>query len=255
MSEKTKNYLGIAIIFALLIFAYAAVKYARAYADSVEPSTFRSFSVSGDGKVVAVPDIASVTFKVITQGGRDVGVLQKENSGKMNKAIDFVKSNNINNKDIKTESYNIEPRYQYDSCRSGGTCLPSEIIGYTITNSTAVKIRDFSKISDILSGVVKNGANSVSNVSFTEDDPEKTKNEARTKAIESARAKAEIIAESAGFRVGRLLSVDEGWATPSYKYGIGGATMEASSSISPAPSIEPGSEEVSISVNLRYEIK
>ncbi|MDO8557060.1 MAG: SIMPL domain-containing protein [Candidatus Jorgensenbacteria bacterium] len=270
MTEKIKSYLGIAIAVSVIVVAFSTWSYVRSYGDSIQPSSFRSFSVSGEGKVVAVPDIATFSFTVITQGGKDIAALQKQNGDKASKAIAFVKGQGVVDKDIKTEGYAIEPRYQYYSCTTnsvpmigspnvstGQACPPPDIVGYTITQTTSVKIRDFSKIGIIFAGVVKEGANSVSQLSFTLDDPSSVKNEARDKAITQARAKAEMIAGSGGFTVGRLLSIDEGGASPIYyesamksaSYGMGGGIAAS------APTIEAGSQDVTVNVTLRYEIK
>ncbi|MBI4094576.1 MAG: SIMPL domain-containing protein [Candidatus Liptonbacteria bacterium] len=212
--------------------------------------------MQGEGKVVAVPDVARFTFSTITQGGLDIAALQAENTSKVNKAIAFVKSNGVDAKDIRTESFNLEPRYQYFSCpRTGGPCPPPEIVGYTARQTVSIKVRDFAKIGALLSGVVENGANSVSQLSFTIDDPFAVENEARAEAIAKAQEKAKAVARAAGFRIGRLISVDEGY-TPIFRtfdkaeaLGFGGAAPAA------APSIEPGSQEVMVTVTLRYEIQ
>ena len=91
MTTQIKNYLGIAIIISIIIFVFSFWNFTNSYSKSIEPSSFRSFSVSGEGKVVAVPDIAQFTFSVITEGGKNLTVLQKENTEKTNKAISFVK--------------------------------------------------------------------------------------------------------------------------------------------------------------------
>ena len=167
MTEKIKNYLGVAIIISIFILAISAWSYVNSYSKVVEPGSFRSFSVSGEGKVVAVPDVAEFDFSVITEGGKNIASLQKENTDKTNKIIEFVKGKNIASKDIKTLSYNLTPRYQTYSCPEiGGPCPPQEIIGYTITQRIAVRVRDFAKIGDLLSGVIENGANSVSDLCF-----------------------------------------------------------------------------------------
>jgi uncharacterized protein YggE len=257
MGDKTKNYLGIAIIISILVVAFSSWSFVRSYSRSIEPSSFRSFSVSGEGEVVTVPDVAEFSFSVITQGGTDIAALQEANVEKTNAAIDFVKSEDVDAKDIKTQNYNLEPRYQYYSCpRDGGSCPPPEIVGYTITQTVLVKIRDFTKIGDVLGGVVDAGANSVSQLNFTIDDPEQVQNEARKEAISQAKVKAESIAKAAGFSLGRLLSISESGSFPqpvlyraeSLSYGIGGADLAA-------PSIEPGSEDVTINVTLTYEIR
>lgn len=259
MNEKTKNYLGIAVIVSIIIVAFSAWSAARSYSRSIEPSSFRSFSVSGVGEVVAVPDVAEFTFSVITQGGTDIADLQKANTEKTNAAIDFVKSQSVDVKDIKTQGYNLEPRYQYYNCyRPLGEvepCPPPEIVGYTITQTVLVKIRDFAKIGDILGGVIDAGANSVSQLNFTIDDPAEIQNQAREKAIDEAREKAKSIAKAAGFSLGRLLSISESGAVPPPIYyareaalGVGGADLAA-------PKIEPGSQEVTANITLIYEIR
>jgi uncharacterized protein YggE len=255
MDNKIKNYLGIAIIVSIIVVALAAAFSANSFSDAVRFSAQRNFSVSSDGKAVGIPDIAEFTFSVITEGGKNVGALQKENSDKMNKAIDFLKAQKIDSQDIKTQNYSLEPRYQYCSYVAGKTCPPPEIVGYSLTQTASVKIRDFSKISDILSGVVASGANSVSQLSFKVDDSTSLENQARTEAIQKAKQKAETVAKAGGFTLGRLLSIDEGGGyVPAYRYNVssemGGGSVE-----SVTPKIEPGSQEVSVSVTLRYEIK
>ena len=192
---------------------------------------------------------------MITQGGKDVADLQQKNTTKTSDAIKFVKEQGVTEKDIKTESYSIEPRYQYYACKTGA-CPPPEIVGYTITQTIGLKIRDFTKIGTIFAGVAKNGANSVSQLSFTMDDPSGPQNEARAKAIAQARQKAKLIASSGGFSVGRLLAIDDGGVSLDYyrtalmkesAFGGGVAT--------PAPTIEVGSQDVIVNVTLRYEIR
>ena len=255
MNNKIKNYLGLAVIAVLLIFAYSGVSYVNTYSKSIEPSSFRSFSASAEGKIVAIPDVAQFTFKVITEGGKNIFDLQSQNTEKTNKAIEFVKSNNVEAKDIKTQSYNLEPRYQYYSCpKEGGACPPPDIVGYTVSQTVLIKVRDFKKIGDILSGVIQNGANEVSRLSFTIDDPTLVQNQARNEAIAKAKEKAISIAKAGGFRLGRLLSIEESQGPgPIYRY----SALEAvgGGEAIPSPVIEPGSQEVTVTVTLRYEIE
>ena len=264
MTEKLKNYLGWVLIISILLVAFSAWRYVSAYARSIQPASFRSFSASGEGKVVVVPDVAKFTFSVITEGGTDMGKLQTDNTTKINQAIDFLKKQNIDAKDIKTENYNLSPRYETANCgfRSDGfsqTCPPPKIVGYSINQTVAVKIRkdNFSKIGDALSGVVSNGANSVSQLDFTLDNPVTAENEARAQAIMEAKVKAKSIAKAAGFSLGELLGIDEGGGNyPMDKvYTLEAMGRGGDVAAAPAPSIEPGSQEVRISVTLRYEIE
>ncbi len=259
MTTQIKNYLGIAIIISIIIFVFSFWNFANSYSKSIEPSSFRSFSVSGEGKIVAVPDIAQFNFSIITEGGKNLTALQKENTDKANKAISFIKSKGIDSKDIKTEGYNVYPRYQNYDCtpkllNQGSVCPPPEIVGYSITQSVSVKVKDFEKIGDLLSGIVNNGANSVSGISFTVDNPTKFENEARKNAMSEAKEKAKAVAEAGGFRLGRLLSVEENGQFPPYYRELFPLGKGGEDAAMPSPTIEPGSQEVIINVTLKYEI-
>ncbi len=258
MEQKIKNYLGVSLIIVAVVFSYAAIRYTESYSDSVGIGA-PSFSVNGEGKVTVIPDIGQFSFNVITEGGENLADLQQENVSDVNKVMDFLKSKDISEEDIKTLSYNVRPRYQYFDCyERNGVCPPPEIVGYTIDQSVQVKVRNLEDAGDVLAGVVDNGANSVSQLSFTLDDPTSAENEARAEAIGQAKEKAKAVAEAGDFRIGRLLSVSAGsyYPTKASAYGIGGAAEDAAlSSIPVAPSVEPGSEEVVVNVTLVYEIK
>ena len=275
MDPQVKNRLAYVAMFALIMGSLALWGYVHVYSKSTEPSSFRSFSVSADGDAVAIPDVALFTFEIITEGGTDVADLQQENTQKTNDAIAFVKSKGVDAKDIATQGYTVEPRYQYFDCgptpvyyEGGGVsgmavpgvdhpCPPSEIVGYTVRTVVSVKVRNFKEAGNILSGVVQNGANSVSGLQFTVDDSAIVENEARAEAITKAKEKAQALANAGDFRLGRLLSISEGGGvTPFYDKrlyaeGMGGDMPIAA----PVPTIEPGSQEFHVMMTLTYEIR
>lgn len=259
MNQTLKNVLAGAGVLALLVLSGAAVSYVRTYERQAQPGNFRSFTVTGLGKVVAVPDVAQFTFTVITEGDEDVAKLQEENAKKMNAAIAYLKEQGIDEKDIKTQQYNVQPRYQYNPCREGGVCPPPDISGYSINQSVEVKVREYTRAGELLSGVVSAGANSVSQLTFTIDDPAQLESEARAQAIAEAAEKASAIAEAGNFKVGRILSIGE-YESPQpmpYGYGMGaggGVFMEDAKAAVPVTT-EPGSQEVNVSVSVTYEIR
>ncbi len=260
MDHKIKNYLGIAGIVGILIAAIVAWQFAATYADSIQPGAYRTFSVAGDGKTIAIPDVATFTFSVITQGGKDLGTLQTQNTNYANSVIEYLKGQGVDPKDIKTQNYDVAPRYQYSNCGYGSgssTCPPPVIVGYTITQTVSVKVRNLSKAGEIVGGVVQSGANSVSQLTFTLDSPDAAKAAARAEAMAKARAKAELIAKEGGFGIGRLISVqvNEGGQYPYPMYGLGGGMAVSKAEVAPAPTVEPGSQEVNVTVNLVYEIR
>ena len=275
MEQSIKNYLSISLIVLSLVGAFGVAYYVITYGNS---QTFNApaFYVSGEGKVAAIPDVAQFTFSVTNEGGQNLADTQTRNTETTNKVIEFLKTSGVEAKDIRTIGYNVYPRYSSTYCGpiplspvyynesgyGGGStdsimpevCPPSTIVGYTVEQTVQVKVRALENVGSVLSGVIENGANSTSQLSFTVDDRTEYENEARALAIAEAKSKAEAVAEAGGFRIGKLLSVDEYFAGPYYDYGGyggGGETLDTRV----VPSVEPGSQEIIITVNLRYEIK
>jgi len=268
MTKTVKNILGLILALATLALSYAAIRYVGYYSQSIQPASFRSFSVTGEAKITALPDVAKFNFQIINEGGKDLTSLQSANTTATNKVLNYLKSQGIQDKDIKTLSYNVSPRYQTSNCQitnssvgaissvvTNRTCPPPVIVGYTIIQTVNVKIRDFTKIGAIMSGLIKNGANQVSSLTFTIDDPTAVKNEARAEAIKKAEAQAQSVAEAAGFKIGRLLSVRDNSPYPIHNNSLMYDTAEITAKTAVVPSIQPGSQEVNSSVTMQYEIR
>src|SRR3989344_577148 len=214
----------------------------------------RTVVVAASGSTVTKPDVAAISFAVVTEGTNTQQVVD-DNNQKMNGIISYLKEQNVDEADIKTTGYNLSPVYTQRSSLTGAPFTPT-ISRYSLHQSVQVKIRDFSKISPILSQLVTLGANQMSNVSFTIDDPEQFMEEARAEALAKAREKAERMARDGGFTLGKVVSVSEYGGSPYPMYdkvsavGMGGAEM----SVTP-PTIEPGSSEVEGTVNMVFEIR
>lgn len=231
----------------------------------------KTISVSAEGKLSAVPDIASLTLSVIIED-KDPKKVESENSKKANGIIDFVKSLGVKSEDIKTSNYSLTPKYYYPYDYPRIPCpLESEvispkpflcppkfslIIGYELNQSISLKIRDFKIIGSVISGSIEAGANQISGVSFSIEDPDKLKNEAKKLAIESAKEKAKELAKSAGVRLGRVVSFSEGEIfSPQPRFLEAGTVGAFKSESAVLPQIEPGSEEVRATMSVIFEIK
>lgn len=259
------RWLAVILLTGLALSSFAfAVYYLASTADITENRIApRQFTVTGEGKVAVKPDLAMVTVGVLTQAEK-IGTAQTDNTKKSNAVMAFLRSQGIDEKDIKTAGYNISPRYEY---YNSPPCMsfpcppqrPPEITGYEVRHSIQVKIRDFAKTDAVLDGVVAQGANEVGSVSFTVDDPEKARAEARAEAIADAEEKARIIAKSLGVRLGRAAGFYEsGGGMPVPMYGIdgkGGGFGGAMEARPAAPEVAPGEQEITVSVNINYEFK
>ncbi len=240
-------YLVLILIAGILIFFVAQSVYSFR---SLDTNRNNQVSVSGEGKAYVVPDIGLVTLGVQSDGQTTEAVI-KDNTTKMNAIINAMKELKVEDKDIKTTNYSLSPKYNYTKDR--GT-YPD---GYTLSQNVQIKIRDFSKIGDILNQATSKGANIVNNLQFTVDDPSKVKEEARAKAIEKAKESAESLARESGIKLGRLVNVYENYVPyyldSSKAYGMGGAE---SSAVAPMVArIEPGQQEITVNINLVYEVR
>jgi uncharacterized protein len=235
-----------------VLVAFSAVVCAYQYAVSVRNDyPGKTFSVDASGEIDTTPDVATFSVSVTTEGGNDVAGIQQSNTDKMNQVDAFLKEQGIDARDIKTSQYSISPRYEYPPCGKV-SCSAPKISGYSISQTFDIKVRDIAKLGALLSGVVENGGNTVSEVKFVVDDSDAARDVARKEAIRKAQEKAESIAQSAGFRLGKLVSVYEDTAADTSN--TGDARDGLMSAKLSTPVIEPGTQETQVQMTLTYEI-
>jgi uncharacterized protein len=217
-----------------------------------------TISVNGEGEVFAVADTA--TFSVtVREKAKLVKDAQDAATKKGNDIIAYLKKEGVEEKDIKTVDYSINPDYEWSQgvCTQGGYCPPGKqvLIGYQVSQTLSVKVRDTKKAGDLLSGVGSRGASEVSGLSFTIDDEDALKAEARDKAIEQAKEKAEKLAESLGVSLVRVVGFSEGGDSPIYYAKSAMMEMGMGGSASPSPQIPMGENKIVSNVNIVYEIR
>lgn len=247
---------GVSVLLMLFLALAAVAKYqdlADRYSGRVPKNTM---TVTAEGKVKAVPDMATINLGVVTQGPSSAAV-QDESSKKVNKIIDFVKQQGVSKDDISTSQFNIYPQYNYKDGKN-------DIVGYEARQTIVVQVKGVDKSTQVLAKILADstqaGANEISGVSLGFDDPDNLKQTARAQAIEKAKARAEELAKVSGLSLGRVVSVSQAGTgdsgpMPYYGgYGMGGGGSDAvAKSIS--PNIEPGSQDVTESMTLTFEVK
>ena len=163
-------------------------------------STGRSVSVSGTAVVNVTPDRVLIQLGV-QSNGRTPKLVEAANSATVYRVIKAIKKLGIDEKDIVTDRYVIDPIYDdYDSLT---------IEGYRIYNMVAITLRDISKVNDVLIAALNAGANQVVNVEFYLKDLRKYRDQARELAMVAAGEKAQDLAEAAGAEAGCVLSISE----------------------------------------------
>lgn len=226
-----------------------------------EYPVMNTISIVGKGEEFAIPDIATFSFSV-TEEGKTVEEAQGKATTKANAALDAIKKNGIEEKDIKTTAYNINPRYDYvqelctaSGCRSGRQVLR----GYEVSQTTEVKVRDIKKAGALFETVGSLGVQNVNSLAFSIDDIETVKAKARTEAIADAKAKAKVLSKELGVKIVKINSFYDSSDDVYYGYGRDVAMMESanvkSAMPAAAPSIPTGEQKVTSRVTITYEIR
>lgn len=203
--------------------------------------------VEGLGKATGVPDIASVTMGLDTRAD-NVAAAQTENSGIMNKLVELIKAEGVAAEDIRTNNYSV---WQDSSYTPEGDYVSGD---WVVTNSLEVKVRDTSRIQNILKIAGDNGISNVSGPNFTIDDPSNLKDEARVEAIADAQKRAGMIADALGMKLERAIGYSE--YTPYADPGMQPYYSAAADALktAEAPSILPGSSDVQLTVSITYKL-
>lgn len=243
---KTVSALATILVLGVLVFLVGQMVYQFQYLDQ---QNMNQITVSGEGKVYVQPDIALINLGVTSTGDTTADVITR-NTEKMNAVIKSLKDNGIEEKDIQTTNYSLSPLYNYTE--AAGRVFQ----GYTLEQNLQVKVRDFEKVGQILQQAVAKGSNLASNLQFTVENPEQYKQEARQKAVDQAKQKAQDLASASGIGLGKLINIYENYNYPMYDSikatGIGGGGIMESA---PSPVIQPGQTEINVTINLTYRVR
>jgi uncharacterized protein len=209
--------------------------------------------VSGEGEAAVAPDMALISLSVLREGATAREALDA-NTAAMSEVLAAMKAFGINETDLQTSGFNIQPRYVYPDPNKNETFNP-KITGYTVMNTLGVRVRDLSKVGEVLDQSVTLGVNEGGNITFVKDDASTVIEKARKKAVENAIAKAKTITTTAGVGIGRILEMSEQSFQPGPMPMMqADMAMAKSAGSAPVP-IASGENSYRVSVNVTFEIK
>ncbi|MBU1131502.1 SIMPL domain-containing protein [Patescibacteria group bacterium] len=240
------------IIIALIVLGLVAICIISLLREKIVNPQDYQVSFTAEGRVFAKPDIAQIVVAVKTDRVKEAVQAVQNNTEKMNLVVNKIKEFGIEEKDIKTTSYRLSPVYDYH--RETGQ---QTLAGYDVYQEVTIKIRDLDKVGEVIEATTSVGVNQVGNISFTIDDTDEVKKEAREEAVIKAKAKAKEMADLTGLKLGKLVNVYESEdAYPYYRdYAVNAMAMEGFGGAGAVPSIQTGENEVRLQVTLVYEVK
>jgi uncharacterized protein len=216
-------------------------------------------SVEGSGEVLAVSDIASLLVN-ISKDGKTAKEAQDLLNESITKTLAYLKTQNIEDKDIKSEYGGLSPKYSYSQPVCYTYPCPSydpKITGYTANQTITVKVRIVDNASVIRTGLSEIGITDINGPTFSIDNEEGFKDEARSKAIEEARGKAKVLAKELGVKLGKVVNFSENTGGGYPMYSMKSSMMDSSSyeSARVAPVLPKGENKIISNVSVTYEIK
>jgi uncharacterized protein YggE len=203
--------------------------------------------VNGEGKVTGVPDTAVLSLGIETQE-LTVAEAQAKATEAMNNVMNALKNAGIDEEDIQTQYFNIQEVTRWDSDKQ-----QQYIVGYQVTNTVTVKVREVENTGRVIDVVAASGGDltRINSISFTIDDPSDYYEDARIEAVADAAAKAKQLADAAGVKLGKPTYITESSYIPGPIY-----RDVAASEATPSPTtpISPGEMEITVNVQIGYAI-
>jgi uncharacterized protein YggE len=217
-------------------------------AEAAHEKQTRTITVQGEGKVSAIPDIATLSAEV-RQEGKDLDPVLSMVRKQMNKVLEVVKAQGIEDKDVRTAYFQVRPKYEQDK---HGNARP---VGYIVANRITIKVRDLKKAGKVLSSVLDAGANSVDGPDFELDNPQVAEREALAAATKDAKAKAQAVADAAGVHLGDIMEINPqniNWPGPRPR--VFAAAMASPMVMQSEEPLAAGEQTLTGSVTLTYAI-
>ena len=200
-------------------------------------------SVTGEATLSVPPDLAQIDGGV-TSEAKTAREASEANNAAMGKVLLALKGAGIDEKDFQTSRLSLQP--QSAPNRASG---PPVVVGYRASNRVTIRLRDVTKVANVIDTLVGAGANDIGGINFMVSQASKLLDEAREKAIADARRKAEIYAKAAGVTLGAPISISEEGSPAPMQFRKLAAPMAAS-----AP-VAQGEETIGITVSVSWAIK
>lgn len=233
--------------------AYSSILKAKYISQDVAQKN--TITVTGNGEAYAVPDLAVIDFSVVEEA-KTVQEATQLNTQKMNAAIDAIKKQGIEDRDLKTTSYSIYPLYEYMQTICVPPCPGGKrvVSGYEASQTVEVKIRNLAKTGQIIEAATSAGSNQTGDLQFIVENPDQYTAKARAEAIAKAVEKAQVIATQLDVKLGKITGFNEGGARTVPQIMYAAKSLDEAAEEAAVPQIQTGQNKIEVSVNITYEI-
>jgi len=155
-------------------------------------------TVTGEGIIKVTPDRVKIRARV-EHKGQSATEVKSETDKAMKKVLAFLKKEKLSEKDYQTDYVSLNQNYDYNTKENY----------YQAAQSITITLNNPEDYSNIMTGLMKSGINRIDGVSFEDSKLEEHRKQARVKAIENAKTKAEDYAQTLGLKVGIAQMINE----------------------------------------------
>lgn len=200
-----------------------------------------SVDVSGEGMIKVIPDEATISVQV-EHSGNDARSVQKQTDGTISEVLKFLKKQGIDQKDVKTQHIRLNKNYDYQT----------KTYSYVANQSLEIHLRNLDDYTSLMNGLLDTGINRISGIQFDASNRKALEKEARIKAVQNAKEKAELYAATLGQSIGKALHISE--FEPQVSPGPMLRSAMAMEDSSGGPTMAPGEMEIRVRINVSFEL-
>lgn len=172
-----------------------------------EPS-HRHVSVSGQGEASALPDRARLRLGV-TQVSLDLAAAETQVNTVVRTMLTEARALGLRDENVNTTGISINPEYVWDEKERS-----NRLVGYRVSRDIELLVLDLDRLGDVVLRATKAGVNQVEPPQLESSKAQGAQREALVKAAQDAQARAKVIAETLGVRLGAVHTVSAAEAGP-----------------------------------------
>ena len=211
--------------------------------------------VTGSSSIELKPDMATISLGVESYA-TTVSVARDNASISINEMLDVMEKVGIDDEDIQTTAFNIYPQYEYIEVREDGRVRGvQELVGFTVSNMLLVTVKNLDDIGEIIDKITDAGGNDVrfNSINFGIQDPIPYQSQLRKLAVDDGITKASQLAEYSGVKLGSITMINDYSSQASVAQDQ--AVFAERAMAIPSTSINPGSLNLSMQVDMIFEIE
>lgn len=236
----------------LLVLALAVFTTPAFAQSNIEPPLI---TVTGQAEVRVPPD--EVLFNLAVENvDKDMLVANKKTDDSVKQILAIARRHNVKPEDVQTSQINVQPKYNTDDLEyEARRNVRRVLIGYQVSKTVAIRLRDISRFDEMLADILKAGITSLSNLEFRNSQIRKHRDEARRMAMRAAKEKADLMAREIGQSIGPAYSITENVINYRPSGTLQNVSSDAGGATESDSALAAGTLSVSAQVTVRFRLQ